>query len=802
MVRGINEAEGPQFRVLNKFFDQFKRFFGVPLFIHCSGLLALCFNLFSLSINRSLSIRNSIQVGISLLFLICLAFFCFGNSAFALGASWDQLSSLSKETGTARVIVRLKENRKTDALPQSAENLQSLKDRISKLQNDFLESFRGADHTISDLRHFSYVPYLGMSVDASTFKALQENDQIQDIQEERWYRPSLGESSPLIGAPTVWEQNHTGNGWAVAVLDTGVDYTHSFFDSGNKLVSEACYSTSFPTFGQFSVCPNAEPFSTAPGSGLHCNANDPSLNNAGCDHGSHVAGIAVGHGPGFGGVGKEADLIAIQVFSKITDSSFCGFLGTPCISASTSDLVSALERVLTLSTQMKIAAVNMSLGGGAFNTVCDSDDPSIKAVIDLLNNNGVAAVAASGNESQANNISSPACLSNVISVGSTTKTDTVSSFSNAAPILDLLAPGTNILSSTPGNNFETFDGTSMASPQVAGAFSLLRHAEENLSGTNLPSNTGNLAVGTLLDLLKTTGVPVNDTRNGLTFPRIQIDSAIDEFGTLPSITGPSIESTLVGSGETVPITFSASSAQGNELAFAWTATCPNMSGARFSSTDVASPDWTAPINLTGQPQTCLLTVDVSEGGGLNVSGQLALIVSPPVNFGEDKGRRVIAPYWQSDATSYTFITVSHPSLSAMSSQIGVRAQAVIHSGKGLFGPMLEFTISKSSTRRIFIVEESNESINAGNLPSAEFIAGPAESFHGQVLFHPVSSHPEQLAGAEGTQGRGYPDINALSYWGVVVIAGTSTGFAMEFIGDLQDSSSVSGSRDLSSSGLN
>ena len=66
--------------------------------------------------------------------------------------------------------------------------------------------------------------------------------QVTHIEEDRLFAPALASSVPVIGADTAWANGRTGAGQAVAILDTGVDKTHDFFNGG-KVVSEACYST-------------------------------------------------------------------------------------------------------------------------------------------------------------------------------------------------------------------------------------------------------------------------------------------------------------------------------------------------------------------------------------------------------------------------------------------------------------------------------------------------------------------------------------------------------------------------------
>ena len=79
--------------------------------------------------------------------------------------------------------------------------------------------------------------------------------------------------------------------------------------------------------------------------------------------------------------------------------------------------------------------------------------------------------------------------------------------------------------------------------------------------------------------------------------------------------------------------------------------------------------------------------------------------------------RVISPYWQSDSGSYTFIAVSHSSLSTIATQIGLVVN-VIQSDLTAFGTAVTFTISGGSTERIFIVR-TNSTINSTSISSAQ-----------------------------------------------------------------------------------
>ncbi len=159
-------------------------------------------------------------------------------------------------------------------------------------------------------------------------------------------------------------------------------------------------------------------------------------------------------------------------------------------------------------------------------------------------------------------------------------------------------------------------------------------------------------------------------------------------------------------------------------------------------------------------------------------------------FAIENKSRVVSPYWQSDSGSYTFIAVSHTSLSGMASQIGLTINA-LGSDNVAFGSAVDFTVDAGTTTRVFIVTTNHASINPTNIPAAQFIAGTTDFTHGHVRVDPIATNPATKV-EFGNLGDGYQDATMLSYWGSVVIEQNTTGFAMEFIGDMADSQATPG----------
>lgn len=425
-----------------------------------------------------------------------------------------------------RVIVRA-------AMPASAARADSPAEKaaIADAQARVLR-VAGPKATIHGLMEFQ--PLAVLSVDAASLERLRTSPEVAEVQIDHLFAPALSESVPLIGATPDRAANQTGAGQVIAVLDTGVDRTHPML--AGKVVFEGCYSTNNSSYGVVSLCPGGTNVQEGSGAAAPCSLSS-------CAHGTHVAGIAAGKSSTLAGVARDANVIAMQVFTRFNSTTYCGGASS-CVLSFTSDQIRALERVYALRTTYSIAAVNMSLGGSQYSdqATCDGANSALKSTIDLLKSAGIATVVASGNNGYTNALTAPGCISSAVAVGATTKSDTIASYSNSSAMVDLLAPGSSIRSALPGGSTGAMSGTSMATPHVAGAFAILRQAA--------PSAT----VDQLTAKLQATGRPVADTRSGglHTRPRIDVGAAVAAFlptaNPAPSLAALEPASATAGSG--------------------------------------------------------------------------------------------------------------------------------------------------------------------------------------------------------------------------------------------------------------
>ncbi len=399
----------------------------------------------------------------------------------------DTLNPAELPEGGAKVIVELADIATAQTL--TARTLGRLQEAA------ILQLGLGA---VDDLVQFKHSPILAFTATPKILFGLLDSPLVKSVSIDQPLVTGLSQSGPLVGADAAHQEGLDGAGVSIAVLDTGTDAGHRAF--GGRVVAEACFASNGRYNGNEvnSPCPGAKRSASGKGTGAPCTA-------AGCDHGTHVAAIAAGEN----GVAPKADIVAVQVFSIIRGSA-CG-RAERCVTAYMSDVMRALEWVYDQRDTHKVAAVNLSLGGGRYKDACDGE--AVARTVRLLTRAGIAVVSASGNESYADSVAMPGCVSLAFTVAATDKRDGVSSFSNSDGVLDLWAPGAGIRAAVPGGGTQTKSGTSMAAPHVAGAFAALkaRYPDADLPG--------------LEALLRAHGPTIRDRRNGIERNRLDLQGA-------------------------------------------------------------------------------------------------------------------------------------------------------------------------------------------------------------------------------------------------------------------------------------
>ncbi len=433
------------------------------------------------------------------------------RSLVAPAASFAPLITKANANGSVRAIVGLQVLWKAEGRLTNAGRVRQ-HDELAAAVKAVLATMQGQRYRV--LRKYPTLPLLGLELSPSALTALERGRRVAKIEEDRPIPPDLAQSVPLVEADDTAALGFGGQGESIAILDTGVDASHLFF--GGRVVA-GCDAN-------LVVCQLDDPASIA--LAAPCTYT-PNTNL--CQHGTHVAGIAAGangtfNGTTFSGVAPKANIVAIKVASPVSDLAGCTNgpppWDIPCPEASDTAAIWGLYQVDSWNSTFHFAAVNFSFGSG--NGPCP--DFAWSPPVAELWSKGIPVVASSGNNGLKNGLASPACTPGIVSVGNTTKSDTVNPTSNSSAFLSLLAPGTNIVSSFNGS-YAALSGTSMAAPHVAGAFAVLRQRFPNLD------------VGTLLSALEQTGKPITDPGNGVTKPRIRILTAMVKLGEQPFSTG-------------------------------------------------------------------------------------------------------------------------------------------------------------------------------------------------------------------------------------------------------------------------
>ncbi|WP_033306772.1 S8 family serine peptidase [Streptomyces iakyrus] len=336
----------------------------------------------------------------------------------------------------------------------------------------------------------------------------------------------LFESTAGMNVPAAWDTT-TGSGVTVAVIDTG-------YVAHSDLAANIVGGYDFISDTAVSVDGNGRDSNPAdPGDWYNaneCGAGIPASTSSW--HGTHVAGTiaaATNNGKGVAGIAYGAKISPVRVLGK------CGGYDSDIIDAITWASGGTVSGVPANTNVAKV--INMSLGGGG---ACSS---ATQSAINGAVNRGTSVVVAAGNENTNASSSSPANCNNVITVAATNRAGSRASYSNYGTVVDISAPGgetrtttaNGILSTlnsgtkTPSSeNYTYYQGTSMATPHVAGLAALMKSANSALTPAQIESAikanaralpgtcSGGCGAG-LADAAKTVQAVKGGTSTGTTF---------------------------------------------------------------------------------------------------------------------------------------------------------------------------------------------------------------------------------------------------------------------------------------------
>lgn len=272
------------------------------------------------------------------------------------------------------------------------------------------------------------------------------------------YQGNINWGMKSIKAEALWADNILGQNIVVAIIDSGLDTQHPQLE--HRLYSNPGETLNGIDDDNNGLIDDIHGYDFISGSG-------DIFDDSG--HGTHIAGvIAAEHNLGsVTGLAPEAKFLIYDFFGRNSDGTVFDAI-----------------RSIRAAAQAGAKIINASWGGPG----CSS---ALKAEIDSLKQKDVLFVTAAGNEGE--NIdytpSYPAAFnaSTQITVGAMTVDEFTAGFSNFGERVDIVAPGTNIVSTFPGGQYQSMDGTSMATPFVVGAAALLWSAFPQASASDIKS---------------------------------------------------------------------------------------------------------------------------------------------------------------------------------------------------------------------------------------------------------------------------------------------------------------------------
>ncbi|MFT4311528.1 MAG: S8 family peptidase [Candidatus Woesearchaeota archaeon] len=356
--------------------------------------------------------------------------------------SFDNLSDVS--SSTKRVIVSLKEIKEISSLSSyvidmSSSDIEYLNSFIRKELAQYYDS-----EVVFDLNNFNMIV---IDLEEDYFYDIKSHGLVNFVEEDIVLEKFLSDSTSLIRSDVVNEADFFGSKLdgsfqSVCVIDSGIQGNHNALEDSILYLYDVVLDSEDITHPDF--------------------------------HGTHVAGIIAGSNDFITGVSPKTGIVGLDVFSgsENTNNAY---------------IIAALNDCINLKEIYNISVISMSLGGNFHTNYCDSSYVNTAQAINTATTNyNISVVAATGNNGFSTGIAYPACIENVIRVGSSRKDDSFATYTNRNTFFDIfLAPGgqinisgdinaqRGIFSSIDNNGYGYASGTSMAAPHVSGIIALI-----------------------------------------------------------------------------------------------------------------------------------------------------------------------------------------------------------------------------------------------------------------------------------------------------------------------------------------
>jgi hypothetical protein len=426
---------------------------------------------------------------------------------------------------------------------KSPEFVTGLRSKITNSQSQVLNRLSAGKFTLRN-RYKNFPSFAGdVSIEGLT--ELLDDPLVESVEPSLLEFKQLAQGIPLMNA-AIPRSTYNGQGIAIAVSDTGVDYTHPKLGGGGF--------------------PNSKVIG-----GYDAGDNDSNPMPQSQAHGTCCGGIAAGNlgttGDYIGGVAYNAKIYAMKITSGTSGSAW------------DTDVIEAWDWCITHQYDdpcNPIMIITHSFGGGRYYSAAEAESarPSYASAANRVAAAGITLFASSGNDGYCDSLSAPAAFSSVISVGAvydaslgeigfcidtgsctgesytgcsttgwacfnTSSADMVTCYSNTASFLDILAPShdaytTDIAGSggySSGDYVSDFGGTSAACPYAAGAAACLQSAAKATRGSYLAPSEVRAA-------LILTGDNITDGKVDITKPRINLGLAIESvvcYTTVPTV---------------------------------------------------------------------------------------------------------------------------------------------------------------------------------------------------------------------------------------------------------------------------